>query len=253
MQKRKSERNSVFIQAAGMVVSGVVFAFSNISTFMPTPQIADYRIGVVISFLLFAGFSLWHFYDLQARIKELESEIESGRSWADVKLVLSPNVNSVNDMISLDETRNITTARLGITNTEKIAITDCYATLESAEHYSIYSKKLLPAFSDVLLKWEGDANSDKDCKATIPSMNKSPKYISLWCKDRFSGFTFCVPNKKADLSGLYPVVIRIDGKINEKNIKPVYFNGYLYADSILIFREGDWEKDEDISYKMSRA
>jgi hypothetical protein len=68
----RNKRYSDIVRAAGMIITALAFVISWVSTFFETPQIKDWRIGIIFSFILFAGFCLWHFLELQRKIKELE-------------------------------------------------------------------------------------------------------------------------------------------------------------------------------------
>lgn len=263
---------STLVKVAGIILAALLFVVSWASIFVEIPQIKDWRIGILISFILFFGFVIWSFIDQQKRIKALENEnqqLKAEKEWVEVKLSLSTEVKTETIKATLDGIVNETTARLAVVNNEKAEITDCYATLEDAKYYRPPFFSPLPTYSDMYLRWKDTPPSSSECKITLPPKNKVPKYISLWSNQYPVGFIFCKPSRKVDLHGVYPITIRIDGKYNGKDIKPVYFNGYLYTEKItttnrnpdgtlsdiptginpydiIIFDEGDWTKDKRI-------
>jgi hypothetical protein len=246
MRNKKSNKLSSFIKAGIMSASILFSSFSTATIFVPIPQIENPLIGMAIGYILLLVFALWQFYDMQMKIKELESE----RVSVPVNLEVVPRVLTENKM-TLDDSWNITSVYLEVFNKENLSITDCYVTLEKAEHYSSPSKKPLPAFSDVRLMWKDNLNSD--CFLVIPQQNKQPKIANLWRKELATEtFTFC-QQKKAYSRGLYSITIRVDGKFNGKEIKPIYFEGYLHVDNNkeAIFKSGDWQNDKTVLERMS--
>lgn len=231
-----------------MSASILFSSFSTATIFVPIPKIENPLIGMAIGYVLLLILAIWQFYEMQMKIKELEGV----REWAVVDLKVVPSVNSEMKM-TLDSNWNITTVYLEVFNKEEISITDCCVTLEKAEHFSSVAAKPLSAFSDVVLAWKDSSRNGEDCLITIPPLTKQPKSASLWRKERATEvFTFC-PTKQTYLRGLYSIVIRVDGKFNGKDIKPVYFEGYLHIDNDKepIFKEGNWRDNENVVYRMS--
>src|SRR5690349_13074265 len=66
--KNKSNRYSGIIRVVGIVLSAFLFVVSWASIFVEIPQIKDWRYGLIISFILFAGFMSWQFYVMRAEL-----------------------------------------------------------------------------------------------------------------------------------------------------------------------------------------
>lgn len=269
---KKGFSTSTLVKVAGIIIAALLFVVSWASIFVEIPQIKDWRIGILVSSILFFGFIVWSFIDQQNRIKALENEnrkLKAEKDWVEVKLSLSANVKTETVKATLDAIVRETTACLAVINNEKMEITDCYATLEDAKYYRVPFFRPLPSYSDMRLQWKDVSSNGNECKITLPPKNKVPKYVNLWSNQYPVGFTFCQPSNKVDFYGVYPMTVRIDGKYNGKDIKPVYFNGYLYTEKvsttnrnpdgtlsdipigidpydIIIFSEGDWTKDKRI-------
>jgi FtsH-binding integral membrane protein len=72
--KNRNRKTSSFIKAVGMVITALFFVWSIVSSFSQTPQIKDWRIIALVSFIIFIGFVIWHFWDLQKEIQRLKFE-----------------------------------------------------------------------------------------------------------------------------------------------------------------------------------
>lgn len=70
--KNKSNRYSRIFRVAGIILSACLFVVSWVSIFVEIPQIKDWRYGLIIGFILFAGFMSWQFH-------EMSSELDSYR------------------------------------------------------------------------------------------------------------------------------------------------------------------------------
>lgn len=66
--KNKSNRYSGIIRVVGIVLSAFLFVVSWASIFVEIPQIKDWRYGLIIGFILFAGFMSWQFYEMRAEL-----------------------------------------------------------------------------------------------------------------------------------------------------------------------------------------
>lgn len=291
----KGERMKLIIQVVvGGLLAGLVFAlsflgikgYSSISDSIYAAIIGTVVTALVIylglrwasRFIAFGNiFRLAAEHDdiKSAKINSLERKnkrLQKESEWIPVNLSVKPDYH-FEHKTTPDNVYKTTIVRFAITNNEKSEITDCYVTLESAEFYKPSYFRPLLVYEDMRLRWENNNEdySKEACKNTIPAKNKVPKYASLWSSDyRISGFTFCKPNDKIDHLGVYVVTIRVDGKYKGKDIKPVYFYGYLYAEVItttkikpdgtlsdvpiqinppqyfVLLEEGDWEYDERI-------
>ena len=80
MEKKPRTSWSQFIRAVGWIISGLYFIFGLLSNFTPLPQIMNWEISVLLGFIIFIGFTLWHYIAMQNRIKVLEREIEDLKS-----------------------------------------------------------------------------------------------------------------------------------------------------------------------------
>lgn len=71
----KFKKHSVFLSAVGMIVSALLFVISWVSIFIEIPQIKDWRIGILLSFVLFVAFVIWRFVLQENKIKQLERNL----------------------------------------------------------------------------------------------------------------------------------------------------------------------------------
>jgi len=169
--------------------------------------------------------------------------------------------------------------QLEISNLEEVEITNCYATLEKADN--VYwsedgwkSSLLVPFLSNKpsRLIWDEQEESDEKCEITIPLKNS--RYINVMDTSGGIHFNLC-SNKKLEPNytlgtKVCTFRIRIDGKFNNKGMRPLYFDGYVYhrikpfhfksmdlknRDDVIegnryvpyvIFGKGDWTKDEEV-------
>jgi hypothetical protein len=168
-------------------------------------------------------------------------------------------------------------AILEICNREELPITNCSATLKLANDISVDEKDhtfiipLIPSLkkkSDKI-KWDEELDMDKNCEITIPAhdskhVNVASLLGTLRYHLREGDFEACW--------AIHTVKIRIDGCFNKKEMKPLEFNGYIYATNLkkesfsgngkiksreeinkeqihnlrMIFKTGNWEEDNDI-------
>ena len=186
----------------------------------------------------------------------------------------------------------IRTAYLEVKNEEDTAITDCYATLEKAEYFRepFFSAIPIQTYKNRRLKWDEKYYPDKDCKLNIPPTETREIRIFKSLAEKWDekgnsdyGFSLCSPSGEIDGYGVYILKIRIDGKqdVDGKDIeiKPIYFEGYLYIDMrsdvfdaiehyeeikdgerikherrinqpytrpVMYFEDGDWQQDQRI-------
>ena len=124
-------------------------------------------------------------------------------------------------------------ARLEIYNDEEIEITDCYVTLEFAKTlYATRDMIFVDVVKDERLRWKDKRFSNDRCEITIPPK----KSLGIDILDSTDGirFSLCTPTlRTANSFGerLFILKIRVDGKFNGKNIKPQYFEGYIFVEN----------------------
>lgn len=195
----------------------------------------------------------------------------------DIELISYPKNAYANDVF-------FKSAILEVYNREELPITNCFATLEFANDISVDENNhvsvipLIPSFTKKAdrIKWEEELDTDESCEITIPpDKSKHINVASLLGTLRYH-------LRDGDFEArwaVHTVKIRIDGYFNKKSMKPLSFDGYIYATNlenaeeefsrngkvrsneetiasqirnlILIFREGDWKKDEEIKNKMN--
>jgi hypothetical protein len=205
---------------AGFVVAGAALtAYSWVSTFFNLPPIIkDWRWGLGVGLFLFFAGTLWYITDL----------IRKYVWWAEPKIVFSPKRDNIHKNQKYADSANLI-----VRNDEKIAITDCFATLVMATN--LYGEDMIPMniVENDRLKWKEEKFTSDDCKITIPPKDERTVIVA----DNLNGFqfSFCRASVlRQHLMGLYsPIKIRIDGKINDKDIKPQFFVGYLYVNNYL--------------------
>ena len=224
-----------------LLIGGAMLAsYSWVTTFADVPPIIkDWRLGVGLGlFLLFIGVG-WTILDLYRKYVW----------WAEPDVTLMPYKKDSTDFFG----EATAFALLRVTNNEEIAITDCYATLEQATN--LYGGHLIhvPIRSRDRLRWAESKYSTEDCKIVIPSKDYKDVHVAnqsfrfAYCKD--SGF------HPPELLGIHLVKIRIDGKLNDKDMKPLFFEGHLLMDRVMsdsgvhirtAFASGDWTQNKDI-------
>ncbi len=225
---------------AGMAVTGYSLAtlFGNVPAIISDWRVT-FAIGVMLAFL---GVLAYLF------------KRELSFYWAEPEVRCSAIIEERQDA----SLRTIKFACLEIYNNEGSAITDCCSTLVTATNYYGGDMTPIPHLKDERLQWMNAAFSSDDCKITIPPQ-KGEKVNIARASGGFS-FSGCKTNRFGiDLQGLYTVRIRVDGKFQGKDMKPLFFDGYMYvANQIysiddahqiwtnLIFEEGDWTKDKRI-------
>ena len=152
-------------------------------------------------------------------------------------------------------------AYLEVHNNEDVEITDCRVTLVKVEYYRepyFYPMEIKP-YKDKRIKWAENYYPDKDCMLTIPREGRVEAQIfRTFPPERRDekgswgiGFMLCESKSDFDNLGVYIVKIRVDGKFRGVEIKPIYFDGYLYfnqieATQILYFKQGNWEENDNI-------
>ena len=203
------------------------------------------------------------------------------------KISLGPEVEKRYVGVTIEEIR---TAFLHVENNSRVPITECYATLETAEYFREPFFAPIPIYKNIRLQWDEKHYPEKDCKLSIPPTETRTVRVFKSLEEKRDingnsdfGFSFCEPSGKVDGFGIYILRIRIDGKqnVNGKDIeiKPKYFEGYLYIDirsdifdaiedydeikngqtikhqrhinkeytrPVMYFQEGKWEHDQRI-------
>lgn len=141
-------------------------------------------------------------------------------------------------------------ASLTACNNERQAITECFATLETAAYLGSSQQKAVTRIRNSRLRWAEDQSSDNDCTLTLPP-GSGGRSIAIANTASGFQFSFCRPSSaEGGLLGLYVVKIRVDGKLKGSPIEPQVFDGYLYVSSArkgqaptIVFERGDWNKD----------
>jgi hypothetical protein len=129
------------------------------------------------------------------------------------------------------------------------------------------------------IKWEEELEMDKGCEITI--MGGARKHLSV---GSFKNMFFYhlqegdVQNQKNFGIPIHIVKIRIDGYFNERQMKPLFFDGYIYATNLtppddfiaqkgkikskteelgdriqnlrMVFKSGNWVSDDEIMEYM---
>lgn len=155
MDKKPQKSWLVLFRAIGMVIAGITFTVSWVSTFVNIPQINDWRIGILISGVLFVGFTLWHFITMQNQIKVLELEIEELKSgdsplnlYVDTGNHIYPNKDAEEFVLELT---------INVINQETQKIVDLEAHLESIDWLTEENTGVwhhLPFIRKNRLEWE---------------------------------------------------------------------------------------------------
>ncbi len=232
------------------------------------PIIKDSRWGIGFGIFLFFISALMFMYRFLGNFVWSEPEIE-----------LSPTPDE--KQIGQTYVKN---AVLICSNSEQLPITECYATLEYAA--TIYGSDRLPLELDKYdrLKWIGQKYANDRCEIEIPP--HGDRRIDVG--DCLNGFHFSYCDNpgivNAHGTGLRVVKIRIDGKYNQKSMKPLFWSGYIYIEqkldnfeyvmtttqkkpdgniiktevpyselltnTTMIFKEGDWMKDNNIKKSL---
>ena len=210
------EKNIFLIFKVFLIIGGAILvAYSWVSTLYGLPfLIKDWRWGLGLGLVLFMGGMGWVILDLYRRYVW----------WAEPVIVLTSN----NDDEHIGG-RFVNCSNLKVYNDEETEITDCQATLVLATN--LYGGTLDPVniVEKGYLLWK----ENRDCSIVIPPKDERTVKVA----DNRNGFrfSFCKPSHfGTDLMGLYsPITIRIDGKLNGRNIKPQFFSGYLYVNNYL--------------------
>lgn len=197
------------------VISGPLIAILGwVFTFVDVPRsLKDLPWILIGNMLFFIGIS-WVVYDLYRKYVW----------WAEPIIKLMPKKD-----VEFHSTSFEYLAYLVVRNEEEIEITECCASLQKATN--LYGENLDPV--DIVetgyLNWKESRSST----ITIPPKDERTVKIA----SNSGGFRFSFyepPNHGTDLMGLYsPVIVRIDGKLNGKNIKPQFFSGYLFVNNYL--------------------
>ena len=259
----KKRRIAEAIRIAMLIAGLAISSLSMVSTFgVSIPFIRDWRVGLVVGLAMFFISTLLYILELQGKYL-----------WSEPEIILSPRRDS--DYIY---GRSVDVARLTVYNDEETEITNCYATLELATN--LYGGDMTPVniVKKDRLRWVEEKYTTDDCKISIAP--KSEVQISVANNLNNFHFTFCKPSAPLgqDITGIYIIRIRIDGKWRGNDIKPQFFDGYLYVNNYLgesgeltatttdehgtvtktvtpshpeiytrmIFEKGDWMKDKRI-------
>jgi hypothetical protein len=134
-------------------------------------------------------------------------------------------------------------------NNERQAITQCYATLETAANLASSRDKTVTGIRNSRLRWAGDQSSD-ECTITLPP-GSAGQIVAV--ADTAGGFRFsaCKPSSgEGGPLGIYVVKVRLNGRLKGNPIEAQYFEGHLYVESArqgkgltLLFERGDWKKN----------
>ena len=138
---------------------------------------------------------------------------------------------------------------------EDFEITDCRVTLEHIDNgsESLIAAQSIGLFRLGALCWKNDYGR-KDCMISIPPKSKEEivyiaqissgvkkinwRAINKPVKPTMEfNFSYCKNDGMNTAFGFYYIVVRINGKINDKEIRPKYFNGYVYSEPL--FRDDD--------------
>jgi hypothetical protein len=256
LEKKIFLASKTLLIAAGSLLT----AYSWVSTFYQLPSlIEDWRLALILGNLLLVGGLCWTIADLYRRYVW----------WAEPEIRMSAKRDA--DAVA---GRFADCAYLIIYNNEESEIAECYATLVDATNLYGETLDAVNIVEKGYLAWK----EGQDCSITIPPKDERTVRVA----DNLNGFQFCLckPSRASrDLLGIYsPITVRIDGKLNGKNIKPQYFHGYLYVSNrmgesgemmttvrdgagkvrrtvipsqpkiftTLIFEAGDWQRDQRI-------
>jgi hypothetical protein len=225
-------------------------------------------------------------------LAELIKRIFFGEDILKITIVDSSNINSLldNQYVDNEFRAGITLyAGLNIENKTNEEISKCYGTLEYIEpifqnnqewvtESDLKAWKYLNKFPQRILSWKNNGLDKTDYKISIaPKSNHEilrvgqlflglDKQTGQSTEFDFSSFT---PIQGLHPLGLYKIKIRIDGKIKNgtEDIKPIWFNGWLYSAAIdesskvspnaklesyhLIIRAGDPLKNNSISKRLT--
>jgi hypothetical protein len=243
-----------------LVVGGLLIAVLGwVFTFVDVPQSVKNFPWILIGNILFFFGTAWVVYDLYRKYVW----------WAEPVIKLTPKMN-----VEFQSSTSENLAYLVVQNEEEIELTECHASLQKA--INLYGENLDPV--DIVEKGYLYWKESKTCSITIPP--KDERTVKVASSSGGFRFSFCEPSTYGtDLMGLYsPIIIRIDGKLNGKSIKPQFFNGYLFVNNYLgetgelittirdekgvtkrsvttsqseiytemVFEEGDWKNNEKL-------
>lgn len=267
---RKSQNK----QIAGILVmlGGVLFSGYSLATSVSdVPTIfTDYRYGVGLGIFMFFVGVLILIYRLYGNFLWYEPDVEL---FSDSKDFFPPEYF-------------YKTAILEIKNNEELPITKCFATIELAEDIHIDDKNspvifpLIPFLKpSQRIRWEESLEMDGNCEITI--MGKSSKHISVGSFKNM--FFYHLQEGDVENQGnfgipVHVVKIRVDGYFNERQMKPLFFEGYVYAANLtppddflysqnrcknkkeivvdriknlkMIFESGDWMENKKVKKYM---
>lgn len=258
------------VGAIGMISGFAVAGYSWATTVSDLPPIVnDWLVGFGIGFVIFCLSSVLFIYKLYGAFV-----------WAE------PDVEITHLKKEAYSHAFYWIAQLEIRNKEEIEITNCYATVEEAKDvYGVEidgdnvkwkSSPLIPHFNNKpdRVIWDENQEMYGRCEMTIPL--KDSRHINIM--DTLEGihYNFCGDKKLEPnhfLNGkVFTFKIRVDGKFNDKGMKPLYFEGYVFytylpinltsEDSVtkvnriggqvysnspyMVFDKGDWTKDKEI-------
>ncbi len=262
------------LQAFSIIGGGILTAYSWVSTFFDLPPIIqDWRWGLGLGIILLVGGMGWKNIDLYRRYVW----------WSEPEILISPE--PIDKYIDGNFYKS---AQLKIFNKEELEITKCFATLKFTDDITISQEKvtiipLIPSLTKEAdrIKWQEELDMNDNCEITIPP--RESRYINL--ADMLGTLRYHL--RKGDIeanwmigSPLHTVKIRIDGRFNERAMKPSCFEGYIYAANFMkasetyiksgrikkqheiiadqiselkmIFREGNWRKDREVLWYLKK-
>lgn len=265
--------------AIGILIGFLVTGYSWATTVSDIPPIvSDSRLGVGFGLLITFLSMLVFVYKLYGNFL-----------WSE------PEINVIPAERGEDEYKDgefYKIARLEIFNNEEMEITKCYAILECAD--DIYSSNgkaiklsLIPSLGNThkpdRIVWHEERYMSEECEITIPV--KDSRHLDVADMLRTFHYNLCGGSVEANWmigAPLHTVRLRIDGQFNGRAMKPIFFEGYIYAanhmpadetyvkkfgddkikkawqktaDQItylkMIFKKGDWTKDKEIKEYMN--
>jgi hypothetical protein len=236
-------KNTIFtvIKSIVAIVGVAMTAYSWVSTFSSLPPIIhDWRWSLGAGLLLLMVDMFWYVFDLYRKYVW----------WVNPDIRLIPFIKSQ----TLSH-RSADIFCLVVENKEEVEITNCYATLSVKNLYGADLLEL-PRVDQERVSWMDGNLSNTNCEITVPNTSNN---MLIRVADTINNFSFSVCASRGarhDLMGVNLIRVRLDGKMNGKNIKPKFFDGYLYIMNSLesngeivyarIFEKGNWMKDKRI-------
>lgn len=267
---RKSHIKNIiwlFLMLIGMLLSG--YSWATTVSELP-PIFVDSRYGIGFGIALFFIGTLIFVYRLFGNFL-----------WHEPDVILS----SYEKNISTDESF-YKSAILEVHNDEEIPITRCFATLEVADDVHINNANVpstIPLIPSVKksqrIRWEEEHEMNENCEITI--MGGASRHISVASFTNM--FRYLLQGGDIEThwemgTPVHTLKIRIDGYFNERQMKPLFFEGYIYAANLtppddfiarkgkfkskaeetndrirnlrMIFKSGEWKNDNEIKKYM---